>query len=292
MELTFLEKDEIIGKDKLKLFNKVISSAKATDFALVTGCYCSDYGFSPYWTKTISEYEDNIYTINFADAREYHMSENSIGIRPIIKYKDGEIDFSKYNISKYFEADVLEYGYYPQWAPGKEIQDELEKNYSKTVPHGLHITDITYTINSGKYDNGMTNFKERKIDVYKYKDKFYTRLLVKPSVYNSYKCKLSNDMEYKPGDYVWIEISPARWFIDRKDNILLADMILLSGICYSDVNPEYKKPLIFDYMNNYMFYDLFKIANTKVNNEDKKEYEDINNKLKYIRNRVKKLKRE
>lgn len=72
---------------------------------------------------------------------------------------------------------------------------------------------------------------------------------------------LSNGVEYRNGDYVWVEVSPVKWLIDDRKGLLISKYGLVSGIRFLDKKTDYKgdfsKTEMYEYLNKYMIKDLF-----------------------------------
>ena len=85
---------------------------------------------------------------------------------------------------------------------------------------------------------------------------------------------LSNGVQYRDGDYVWVEVSPVKWLIDDKTGILISKKGLVSGIRFLNKSTNYKgdfsKTEMKEYLDRYMSKELFQTAKTKetVNEEE------------------------
>ena len=67
---------------------------------------------------------------------------------------------------------------------------------------------------------------------------------------------LSNGVQYRDGDYVWVEVSPVKWLIDDKTGILISKKGLVSGIRFLNKSTNYKgdfsKTEMKEYLDRYM----------------------------------------
>ena len=91
-EITFLERSELTGENKLDIFNQIGIEAKITDFAILTGgALCDPYGTIDldkrcgyYWTKT--KIMNGVYAVDFEGDIDYENARiNNNCIRPVLK---------------------------------------------------------------------------------------------------------------------------------------------------------------------------------------------------------------
>ena len=177
----------------------------------------------------------------------------------------------------YNGTEEVEYGEYPQYAADSRMQSILESEYNR----GMNKTGRSYTFDSVKYDDYDTGFKPVTYEEYEYQGKRYIRIRSN-SDFGGNKFKLSNGVEYRDGDYVWVEVSPVKWLIDYRTGILVSKIGLVSGIRFLDSNHNYKgdfsRTEMKEYLDRYMIRDLTQTATfTRVQDmtpEEKAQFEE------------------
>jgi hypothetical protein len=194
-------------------------------------------------------------------------------------------------VIRYNGCEEVEYGEYPQYAADSKMQDELKK-IRKYDPIKLKETGRSYTFNSVKFNPNVESHLIKVPNVnlcprYRRKDNeihyHYEEISLghtiefEPVTYKEYEyqgkkyiCmranfikkefKLSNGVEYKDGDWVWVEVSPVAWLIDVRTGLLISKRGLASGLGYCSEMHEYKgdfnDTLLNGYLNKYMKHDL------------------------------------
>ena len=201
---------------------------------------------------------------------------NRCGIRPALLFSS--LDLIPRNISSSIKEKngVLEvdYGYYPQDAAPKEIQEELENIFQDGK---LLETGNSYTTDSNldAIDGDEINtFRPRKYQEYEYKSKRYVRVQINTIYVQHYTWDhgviLSNGEEYINGAYVWIEVLPLKWLIDEKSRRMITEKVILSGVIFTKLkdddyyfNPKYDyytnkfhKTTIKRFMNKYLSKEI------------------------------------
>lgn len=174
--------------------------------------------------------------------------------------------------------EEVDYGEYPQMAAPVSVSNELDMYYNSSI---LAKTGKIYTFDSRKYDDYNNGFDPVYYEEYLLNGKKYIRVKAN-SDFEGGEFKLSNGEEYVDNDYVWVEVSPVRWLVDRKKGILLSKKSLLSGIRFNpkrDYKGDFENTEMKSYMENYMFHDLFeksldievdKIPSVNIEEETKK----------------------
>lgn len=120
----------------------------------------------------------------------------------------------------------IEYGFYPQQAPSKFVQENLNSAFLQGI---LSKTGNTFTVDSRRYNEYEKTFSPLILDEYQYEGKLYVRVTAN-SYFDGSKFKLSNGEEYVDGDNVWVEVQPIKWWLDETMNIMLAEKILFAGV--------------------------------------------------------------
>ncbi|UKI26799.1 MAG: ATP-binding protein [Bacilli bacterium] len=185
----------------------------------------------------------------------------------------------------YNGTEEVEYGEYPQYAADSRMQSILESEYNR----GMNKTGRSYTFDSVKYDDYDTGFKPVAYEEYEYQGKKYIRIRAN-SDFEGGKFKLSNGVEYRNGDYVWVEVSPVKWLIDDRARILISKMGLVSGIRFLDKRTNYKgdfsRTEMKEYLDRYMIHDLTQTATfTRVQDMTPEEKERFEEKRKQVEKR-------
>ena len=260
-KFTFLTVEQCFGDEQLDILKKRGTKAAITDFAIALGGLVSRWkridsddslkgrtGF--YWTK--SDDGDN-------DARGVSTSGSSC-IFAVNRYRGGArpvCAFSSINtiptngVSGKFETDkdgvkFVYDGYYPQTAPEKDIQAELNRlsglaewNRNNRIPEVCEVPDII------DYDSKTIKYK--KIDGYKYNGKIYVRMKPKQNE------QLSNGERYSTSDSVWFEVEPIKRLISEQGKITIPEKIIFAGVPFNFTS-DYKT-------ENFAKTDIYKFTN-------------------------------
>lgn len=248
MELTFLKKNQLYGKEKLDVFKGIGAKAAITDFAIIMGGYVSsDYYVQKtnkledrtgyYWTQTGDD-EHNVYIVN--EDGDYHLANPDFfpcGCRIALNLEEEWEDFFSLNNFN-MEENEIEYGYYPQISVFKEMQQELEEALEKKT--------------ISQYQNIYTTPFDQSC-VYGYKGKKYIRLELK----SCDMVLLSNHEIYQKGDNIWIEVLPVKWLVDKSNLCLVSKKILYAGLIFSKD----------DYFGNFMNTEIQKFINKVLKRE-------------------------
>ena len=253
----YMELTFLTVKQIFEMSGVVSQICEAIDYAKLQNYSVSSCSW---WTKNISPIVGYIYIVDVDKDRLFssHLPEDySIGIRFVL---------NQCNIDKLDINDKkIEFGSFPQNAVSKDVQKELENLYQNNK---LIKTNKTYINADNTYNNEFI-----------FNNKKYVRVFNKYGNGNS--------------DYVWIEVSPIKWTYYKKDNILIADDLLYTGIPFNDIyknggkdNSDFKNTSIYKFMNTYLIKDMF--DNVSINNEKdaSKEFVSIDNKIKTLRKRI------
>ncbi len=292
-DLTLLSEGQIWGNGneaQLEVIRKYGTKAAITDLCVLTGSYlCEDTDYnidedsslkgrtSWFWTR--SDDNDN-------DVRAVHEDGDSNGnfrynrdgaVRPALQSSVIFSQISPNRVRGYNGTEEVEYGEYPQYAADSRMQSILESEYNR----GMNKTGRSYTFDSVKYDDYDTGFKPVTYEEYEYQGKKYIRIRAN-SDFGGNKFKLSNGIEYRDGDYVWVEVSPVKWLIDDRTGILISKRGLVSGIRFLDKRTNYKgdfsRTEMKEYLDRYMIRDLTQTATfTRVQDmtpEEKAQFEE------------------
>ena len=292
-DLTLLSEGQIWGnssESQLEVIRKYGTKAAITDLCVLTGSYlCEDTDYnidedksltgrtSRFWTRS----DDGVYNVcgvNLTGNRSNkHRYQRNGVVRPALQSSVIFSQISPNRVRGYNGTEEVEYGEYPQNAADSRMQNILESEYNR----GMNKTGRSYTFDSVKYDDYDTGFKPVTYEEYEYQGKEYIRIRAN-SDFDGNKFKLSNGVEYRDGDYVWVEVSPVKWLIDDRTGILISKKGLVSGIRFLDKNLDYTgdfdRTEMKEYLDRYMLRDLTQtVTFTRVQNmtpEEKERFEE------------------
>ncbi|MBP3921240.1 MAG: ATP-binding protein [Bacilli bacterium] len=270
-DLTLLSEGQIWGNDneaQLEVIRKYGTMAAITDLCILTGGYLSDYNIDAdsslkgrtgwFWTKS----DNNGNYVRIINEHGSKSSGHGYGrsgtVRPALQ---SSVIFSQIfpnRVRGYNGTEEVEYGEYPQYAADSRMQSILESEYNRR----LNKTGRSYTFDSVKYSDYDTGFKPVTYAEYEFQGKNYIRIRANSDFGG--KFKLSNDVEYRNGDYVWVEVSPVKWLIDDRTGLLISKRGLVSGIRFLDKRTNYKgdfsRTEMKEYLDIYMLRDLTQTA--------------------------------
>ena len=75
-------------------------------------------------------------------------------------------------------------------------------------------------------------------------------------------------MEYSNGDYVWVEVSPVDWILNKKNDLLISKKIIAAGVAkdYTNIRCDEEDVItIGDYIEKYLKNDLFNHQSGDIN---------------------------
>ena len=290
-EFTFLTKEQGFGADKLKILEKRGTEAKITDFSmLLGGKYVSDYHIENdnslkekigYYLTRSWQFDSHSYQrmiVACDNSKKYVVtdfnSDYCFGARPVILFSS--IDSIPTNGEKGKRAIdgilEVEYGYYPQKAVSKDMQEILEGEYKGGR---LSKTKNSYTTNSRsvKANDLRKDFLAKKHEEYEYNGKRYVRVEANSS-YDEFT--LSNGEQYKNGDNVWVEVQPVKWIVDEKSLKMVAEKVIFAGVRFGKIHGsvlEFEYSAIKEFMDKYLSRDLEQSRKTIALGEQTEETE-------------------
>lgn len=272
--LTLLSSKQVWG-NKSNIFSKcgTGTSCIVTDLCILTGCECyfgiyEDALYGYYWTKTPAALGTKVTIANNCGKKcTSPLKEHSVAIRPVL---NSSKIFSQINsdnkVEVYDGVFGFEYGEYPQYVADKKMQKILNLLFEYEE---LDKTGKEYTFNIIN-DFGLLPTAHEE---YEFKGEKYIRVEIHSRVI------LSNNIDYKNGDYVWIKVAPVNWLIDDKEKILISEFGLVSGIRFNNPRRIYtgnfEKTEIKKYLDEHMAKDLFQdlTLNPKNHSECEEEIE-------------------
>ena len=161
-DFTFLTQEQYFGSDKLEILEKRGTKAAITDFSILLGAFVSDYkhiendnslegrtGY--YWTKS-DDGDNDARVVDGTGSTDYRCVYNrSGGARPALPFSSISSIPTNGERGKRARDGILEveYGYYPQKAVSKDMQERLERAYRSG---SISRTRNSYTTDSRKYD--------------------------------------------------------------------------------------------------------------------------------------------
>ena len=292
-DLTLLSEGQIRGnssESQLEVIRKYGRKTAITDLCVLTGSYlCEDTVYnidedksltgrtSCFWTRS-DDGDNDVRAVNKNGFRSFICRYERYGaVRPALQSSVILSQISPNRVRGYNGTEEVEYGEYPQNAADSRMQNILESEYNR----GMNKTGRSYTFDSVKYDDYDTGFKPVTYEEYEYQGKEYIRIKAN-SDFGGNKFKLSNGVEYRNGDYVWVEVSPVKWLIDDRTGILISKKGLVSGIRFLDKRTNYKgdfdRTEMKEYLDRYMLRDLTQtVTFTRVQNmtpEEKERFEE------------------
>ncbi|MBR2588158.1 MAG: hypothetical protein IKD77_03000, partial [Bacilli bacterium] len=257
-EITLLSEEQVFGSQKLDVIKTVGTKCAVTDFAILLGASVSDIfyvdddesskGRTTWWYSSSSNGDGNVRCVSTYGSPGWdEAGSRNCGIRPVLPYADipGVLKKAKRNNRGILE---VEYGEYPQYAPGFDIQRTLADEFSKGT---LRKTGKTYTRNSRRYDDLYESFSPVEHEEFEYNGKKYVRVIE-----NCYSVddKLSNGFDAKSGCVSWVGVSPIVWYVDERSKLLISKNLLASGVRFCN-NRQYDGD--FENTEMYMFLNEY-----------------------------------
>ena len=163
------------------------------------------------------------------------------GGRPVLLLSSNASIPTNGNAGKRAEDGILEveYGYYPQTAVAKDVQEILETKYNGKY---LYTTGNTYTINKKRRPKGCF-FEEESLEEYEYNGKRYIKVKLPWKDHNT-----------------WFKVEPVKWLVDDKAKLMLAEKIIFTDVPYdiakyTDVR-NFDEVLVKKFMDIYLAGEL------------------------------------
>ena len=140
-EITLLSEEQVFGSQKLDVIKTVGTKCAVTDFAILLGASVSDIfyvdddesskGRTTWWYSSSSNGDGNVRCVSTYGSPGWdEAGSRNCGIRPVLPYADipGVLKKAKRNNQGVLE---VEYGEYPQYAPGLIYKEHLQMNFQK-----------------------------------------------------------------------------------------------------------------------------------------------------------------
>ena len=270
--LTFLTQEQCFGSEKLDILQKRGTKAAITDFSILLGGEVSVFNShyidndsslegrtSYYWTK--SDYNES-YLVHLVASDGYrnwtNVDTRTIGARPALPFSSiSSIPTNGVSAKRAGDGVLeVEYGYYPQKAVSRDMQERLERAFKSG---SLSRTGKNYTTDSRKYKESDEEFLPKQHQEYQYNGKRYVRVEAN-SQFDGAEFQLSNGEKYRDGDNVWVEVSPVKWLVDERAKIMLTDKLIFSGVQFNHTGDyhtrDFDKTDIKTFMDRYLSKDL------------------------------------
>ena len=283
--VTLLSADDVFGSKKCSVIRQKGYKSAITDYAIALGGFYYDDKHvsgdkslrgrvSYYSTVSVSPHSTKICCVESLTNRYYCNANNrSADIRPVLECS---------NLSDYFDTSgnvyEIEYGEYPQYVVSDMLSSKLEKKY---LAKKLSRTGKIYTTDSFNNSDKDQKFKSTNYVEYLYGGKKYVRMLFKE------KGTLSNGRNFSDGDYVWIEVSPIKWYVDLENNRLISKNLLASGVRFcdsADYYGDFEKTEMYMFLNSYFKNEIIpsKISTIEKDEETDKSSSNIERLIKEI----------
>ena len=268
INFTFLTQEQCFGRDKLDILKKRGTKAAITDFSVLLGGRLSSEHVKNdsflekrtgyYWTK--SDDGSNDACIVKDDGSFYcdNVNRRNSGARPALLFSSiGSIPTNGESGKRARDGILeVEYGYYPQKAVSKDMQERLERAYRS---ESISKTRNIYTTDSVDHNKEDTSFQPQTHQEYEYNGKRYVRVKAN-SYYDGGDLTLSNGEQYRDGDNVWVEVQPVKWLVDEKSRMMITEKIIFAGVQFNKERNyhtrDFDRTDIKTFMNRYLSKDL------------------------------------
>ena len=265
---TFLTQEQCFESDKLDILEKRGTRAAITDFSILLGAFVSVHHIENdsslegrtgyYWTRSDDGYKDA--RVVCVDGERDFLLCGSLysGARPALPFSSISNIPTNGESGKRARDGILEveYGYYPQKAVSRDMQERLERAYRSG---SISKTRNSYTTNSvanGEYD---TSFQPQTHQEYEYNGKRYVRVEANPC-YDGGDFTLSNGEQYRDGDDVWVEVLPVKWLVDEKSHMMITEKLIFAGVQFNNERNyhtrDFDRTDIKTFMDRYWSRDL------------------------------------
>ena len=215
-----------------------------------------------YWTKSDDGDNDARVVLASGARNSCNVDVRSGGARPALPFSSISSIPTNGESGKRAKDGVLEveYGYYPQKAVSRDMQERLERAYRSG---NISKTRNTYTTDSRKPNAYNEKFIPIQHEEYEYNGKRYIRvkkIFDYSNIYLDASCTLSNGKDYREGDDVWVEVLPVKWLVDERAKVMITDKLIFSGVQFNHTSNyrirDFDRTDIKIFMDRYLSRDL------------------------------------
>lgn len=290
-KLTFLTQEQCFESDKLDILEKRGTKAAITDFSILLGGWVdrdSDYwhidsdsslegrtGY--YWTRSDDGDNDARAVDVYGDRYNSNVDSRSGGARPALPFSSIS-NIPTNGVSGRRASDGIlevEYGYYPQKAVSRDMQQKLERAFQR---RSLSRTGKKYTTDSRKYDEYDEEFSPKQHEEFQLDGKRYVRVEAN-SCFDGGEFKLSNGESYRDGEPVWVEVAPVKWLVDERAKMMLTDKLIFAGVQFKHTRDyhteDFDRTDIKTFMDKYLSKELEQSRGTIEVGEQSEEIPEI-----------------
>ena len=268
---TFLTWEQILGSKQLDVISKRGTKAAVTDFSIILSADVSEFyikGDSSlegrtgiYWTRTEDDCSHVRLVNDWGVGCNRSVLARNVGARPALLFSSiGSIPTNGEHPKRAIDGVLeVEYGYYPQKAVSKDLQEILERSYRNG---GLLKTQNSYTTDLVTTWEYSEPFKPQTHQEYEYNGKRYVRVKAEPHYREDSVFTLSNGEECRNGDIVWLEVLPVKWLIDEREKLMITEKLIFSGVQFDRIykipyhTEDFDKTDIKTFMDTYFSRDL------------------------------------
>ena len=169
----------------------------------------------------------------------------------------------------------VEYGYYPQKAVSRDMQQKLERAFQR---RSLSRTGKKYTTDSRKYDEYGKEFSPKQHEEFQLDGKRYVRVEAN-SCFDGDEFNLSNGESYRDGDPVWVEVAPVKWLVDERAKMMLTDKLIFAGVQFKHTRDyhteDFDRTDIKTFMDRYLSKELEQSRGTIEVGEQSEEIPEV-----------------
>ena len=289
--LTFLTEEQCEGREKLGILQKREAKAAMTDFSILLGGEVDRWhidgddslgGRTGYYLLK-SDYDGHVVIVDTLVGDDILTTVEAVkrtpGARPALSISSiSRIPTNGGSGAPKRAGDgvlEVEYGYYPQKAVSRDMQEKLERAFAR---RSLSRTGKKYTTDSRKYDECDEVFSPRQHEEFQLDGKKYVRVEAN-SYFGGDEFELSNGESYSDGNPVWVEVAPVKWLVDERARLMLTDKIIFAGVQFDHIRDDYRtedfdKTDIKTFMDEYFSKELEQsIKTTEVGEQSLEEQE-------------------
>ena len=242
-DFTFLTNEQVWGFNRIDVISKRGAEAAISDFSILLGGLVSNYHIDSdrslkgrtgnYWTKSNSEYDCACKVCTDGSIDYNYVFERIEGARPALPLSSiGSIPTNGESGKKARDGVLeVEYGYYPQQAVPRDMQERLEQAYRSS---SISKTWNSYTTDSVAWDDYNTAFQPQTHQEYEYNGKRYVRIEANSFFLKGGPFTLSNGEQYRNGDSVWVEVEPVKWLVDEREKMMITEKIIFAGVQFNN----------------------------------------------------------